>query len=41
MRGSIDLREVYSVIVLQGDRLEGMSNSTGRGFFAYWSAVKQ
>lgn len=27
--------------VLEGDRLEGMSNSTGRGFLAYWSAVKQ
>jgi hypothetical protein len=27
--------------VLEDDRLEGMSNSTGRGFLAYWSAVKQ
>ena len=27
--------------VLVGDRLEGMSNSTGRDFLAYWSAVKQ
>lgn len=27
--------------VLDGGRLEGMSNSTGRGFLAYWSAVKQ
>lgn len=27
--------------VLEGDRLEGMSNSTGRGFLSYWSAEKQ
>lgn len=27
--------------VLEGDRLEGLSHSTGRGFLAYWSAVKQ
>ncbi len=27
--------------VLDGDRLEGLSNSTGRGFLAYWSAVRQ
>jgi hypothetical protein len=27
--------------VLEGDRLEGLSNSTGRDFLAYWSAVKQ
>jgi hypothetical protein len=27
--------------VLEGDRLEGLSNSTGRGFLSYWSAVKQ
>ena len=26
---------------LEGDTLEGMTNSTGRGFLAYWSAVKQ
>lgn len=26
--------------VLEGDRLEGVSNSTGRGFLAYWSAEK-
>lgn len=27
--------------VLAGDRLEGLTNSTGRGFLSYWSAVKQ
>ena len=27
--------------VLEGNRLEGMTNSTGRNFLAYWSAVKQ
>ncbi len=27
--------------VLEGVRLEGLTNSTGRGFLAYWSAVKQ
>lgn len=27
--------------VLEGDTLEGLTNSTGRGFLAYWSAVKQ
>ena len=27
--------------VLEGDTLEGLSNSTGREFLAYWSAVKQ
>ena len=26
--------------VLDGDRLVGLSNSTGRDFLAYWSAVK-
>jgi hypothetical protein len=26
--------------VLVGQRLEGLTNSTGRGFLAYWSAVK-
>ncbi len=26
---------------LEGDSLEGLSNSTGRDFLAYWSAVKQ
>ncbi len=27
--------------ILQGARLEGLTNSTGREFLAYWSAVKQ
>jgi hypothetical protein len=27
--------------VLDGARLEGLSNSTGRDFLAYWSAVRQ
>ena len=27
--------------VLEGDTLEGLSNSTGRGFLSYWSAEKQ
>jgi len=27
--------------VLQGTTLEGMTNSTGRDFLSYWSAVKQ
>ena len=27
--------------VLEGDKLEGLSNSTGRDFLSYWSAVKQ
>jgi hypothetical protein len=27
--------------VLQGNTLEGLTNSTGRDFLAYWSAVKQ
>ena len=27
--------------VLEGDMLEGMSNSTGRDFLSYWSAVKE
>lgn len=27
--------------VLEDGSLEGMSNSTGRGFLAYWSALKQ
>lgn len=27
--------------VLEGNRLEGLSNSTGRDFLSYWSAVKQ
>ncbi len=31
----------YHSAVLEGERLEGLSNSTGRGFLAYWSAVKQ
>ena len=26
--------------VLAGDRLEGLTNSAGRGFLSYWSAVK-
>jgi len=26
--------------VLEGNRLEGLSNSTGRDFLSYWSAVK-
>ena len=26
--------------VLEGDKLEGLSNSTGRNFLSYWSAVK-
>ncbi len=26
---------------LQGAKLEGLTNSTGRNFLAYWSAVKQ
>lgn len=25
----------------EGDKLEGLSNSTGRDFLAYWSAVRQ
>jgi hypothetical protein len=31
----------YHAAVLEGDTLEGTSNSTGRDFLAYWSAVKQ
>ena len=27
--------------VLEEDRLEGLTNSTGRDFLAYWSAVRQ
>jgi len=27
--------------ILDGNRLEGLSNSTGRDFLSYWSAVKQ
>lgn len=27
--------------VLQGAKLEGLTNSTGRNFLSYWSAVKQ
>jgi len=27
--------------VLEGNKLEGLSNSTGRNFLSYWSAVKQ
>ena len=27
--------------VLEGDMLEGLSNSTGRDFLSYWSAVKE
>ncbi len=27
--------------VLHGGRLEGLTNSTGRAFLSYWSAVKQ
>lgn len=27
--------------VLNGSRLEGLSNSTGRGFLSYWSATRQ
>jgi hypothetical protein len=27
--------------VLVGKRLEGLTNATGRGFLAYWSAVRQ
>jgi len=27
--------------VLSGTKLEGLSNSTGRNFLSYWSAVKQ
>lgn len=27
--------------VLEDGRLEGLTNSTGRGFLSYWSAVKQ
>ena len=27
--------------VLEGERLEGLSNSTGRDFLSYWSAEKQ
>ena len=27
--------------VLESNRLEGLSNSTGRGFLSYWSAVKK
>jgi hypothetical protein len=27
--------------VLSGNKLEGLSNSTGRNFLSYWSAVKQ
>ena len=27
--------------ILDGNKLEGLSNSTGRDFLAYWSAVKQ
>jgi hypothetical protein len=27
--------------VLEGDKLEGLSNSIGRNFLSYWSAVKQ
>ncbi|MDJ0908400.1 MAG: hypothetical protein QNI99_04375 [Woeseiaceae bacterium] len=27
--------------VLEGDTLEGLSNSTGRDFLSYWSAVKE
>jgi hypothetical protein len=27
--------------VLSGTKLEGLSNSTGRNFLSYWSAVRQ
>lgn len=27
--------------ILDGNKLEGLSNSTGRNFLAYWSALKQ
>jgi hypothetical protein len=27
--------------ILDGNKLEGLSNSTGRNFLAYWSAIKQ
>ncbi|MEM7430409.1 MAG: hypothetical protein AAF351_00590 [Pseudomonadota bacterium] len=31
----------YHSAVLNGDTLEGLSNSSGRDFLSYWSAVKQ
>ena len=31
----------YHSATLIGDRLEGLSNSSGRDFLSYWSAVKQ
>ena len=31
----------YHSATLEDEGLEGLSNSTGRGFLAYWSAVKQ
>ncbi len=33
--------EYHHSAVLEGDTLEGLSNSTGRGFLSYWSAVKR
>ena len=41
MVGCIDPREVYSVIVPEGDKLEALSNWTGQGVLAYGSVVKQ
>jgi hypothetical protein len=41
MRGCIDARSVYSVIVPEGDKLEVLWNWTGRGVLAYGSVVKQ
>ena len=31
----------YHSATLEGDILEGLSNSTGRDFLAYWTAVRQ
>jgi hypothetical protein len=33
--------EYHHSAVLKGGRLEGLSNSTGRDFLSYWSAVKK
>ena len=32
--------EYHHSAVLEGDKLEGLTNSTGREFLAYWSAVR-
>lgn len=33
--------EYHHSAVLEGSKLEGLSNSTGRSFLSFWSAIKQ